>query len=392
MAKQQYIDFDEYIRQGEPSQREKAAIWSTAIGLQAVDGLTTSEYLQQTARRNIEGEITIDEVKQLINNYYITRTAHDKEDAGKEEADRVSSNITKLLSSSTLNFSVFGYTQVHKNIFDGVFKFAGKIRDYDISKKEWVLHGDTVTYMYAADLRQALEYDLEQERQFNYGGLTSDEIIAHVSRFTANLWQIHAFGEGNTRTTAVFVILYLRSLGFKASNDIFAQNSWYFRNALVRYIYKNRDGVIPETKYLERFFRNMLLGEQWVLKNRYLVLNPPAEFSEQPRLDTPTSTPTSAQQVPVQVPVQVGNQFVTDNENIKRLVAAIGNSRLSVKEMMDAVGLKHRMTFMDYSLNPAITEGFVRMLYPESPRHPRQKYLLTVKGTGLYNLIARKEG
>ena len=195
-----------------------------------------------------------------------------------------------------------------------IFKFAGKIRDYDISKKEWILHGDSVLYMYAADLRAALEYDLEQERMFNYGGLSIDEIISHISKFTANLWQIHAFGEGNTRTTAVFVILYLRSLGFTVNNDIFAQNSWYFRNALVRYVYKNRDGVMPEPKYLERFFRNMLLGERWVLKSRDLVVNPPEEFKNQPRLDSPE-----------QVPEQVGNAFLTSNDNIKRLVLAIGD-------------------------------------------------------------------
>ena len=276
MAKQLYIDFDEYIRQGEPEKAEKAYAWSTAIGLQAVDGLTTSEYLQQTAKRNIEGEISIDEARELIRNYYITKTVHDDDDAGKEEADKVSANITKILSVNAMAFSTFGYTQIHRNIFDGVFKFAGKIRDYDITKKEWVLHGDTVTYMYARDLKLALDYDIEQERQFNYGGLSSDEIVQHVSRFTANLWQIHAFGEGNTRTTAVFVILYLRSLGFNVNNDIFAQNSWYFRNALVRFVYKNNKGVMPEPKYLERFFRNMLLGEQWVLKNRYLILDPPA--------------------------------------------------------------------------------------------------------------------
>lgn len=307
MAKQLYIDFDEYIRQGEPDQREKASVWSTAIGLQAVDGLTTSEYLQETAKRNIEGEITIDEARQAIHNYYTTKIAHDSADADVEEADRVSANIAQLLSSNTFSFSAFAYTMVHRNIFKGVFKFAGKIRDYNISKKEWVLHGDTVMYMYAADLAMALEYDIEQERQFNYGGLSSDEIIAHISRFTANLWQIHAFGEGNTRTTAVFVILYLRSLGFNANNEIFAQNSWYFRNALVRYVYKNRNGVMPEPKYLERFFRNMLLGEQWVLKNRYLVLDPPEEYTEQPRLDTPTArrqeeTLASARSTPTSTP------------------------------------------------------------------------------------------
>ena len=376
---QLYIDFDQYIRQGEPDQKEKAFAWETAIGLQAVDGLTTSEYLQQTAKRNIEGDITIDEANELVRNYYITKSAHDDGDADVEEADRVSANIAKLLTSNTLAFSVFGLTQLHKNIFDGVFKFAGKIRDYDITKKEWILRGDTVLYMYAADLRAALEYDLEQERQFNYGGLSSDEIISHISEFTANLWQIHAFGEGNTRTTAVFVILYLRSLGFNVNNDIFRDNSWYFRNALVRYVYKNREGIMPENKYLERFFRNMLLGEEWVLQNRYLIINPPEEYKEQPRNDTPTSTPTSC--------LEERNQFLTDNDNIRRLVMAIGNSQMSVKMMLSAVGLKNRENFLDYSLNPAIKGGWVRMLYPESPRHPRQKYLLTVKGLGLFDLM-----
>lgn len=405
MPKQLYIDFEEYIRQGEPDQREKASVWSTAIGLQAVDGLTTSEYLQETAKRNIEGEITIDEAQQTIHNYYTTKTAHDSTDADVEEADKVSTNIALLLSSNTFSFSAFAYTMVHRNIFKGVFKFAGKIRDYNISKKEWVLRGDTVMYMHAADLAMALEYDIEQERQFNYGGLSSDEIIAHISRFTANLWQIHAFGEGNTRTTAVFVILYLRSLGFKANNEIFAQNSWYFRNALVRYVYKNRNGVMPEPKYLERFFRNMLLGEQWVLKNRYLLLNPPAKYRHQPCLDiqpdrqqqkmlvsvrsATASSEQAPEQAPEQVPEQVNNQFWTNNENIQRLVKALANETMSVKQMMDAVSLKHRPNFLDYSLNPALNEGFVRMLYPNSPRHPRQKYLLTVKGLGLFNLIKK---
>ena len=390
MAKQLYIDFDEYIRQGEPSQKEKASIWSTAIGLQAVDGLTTSEYLQQTAKRHIEGEITIDEVKKLIRNYYITKSAHDNDDSDTEEADLVSANISKILSTDAMTFSTLGYTLIHRNIFDGVFKFAGKIRDYNITKKEWVLHGDTVTYMYARDLRLALDYDMEQERQFNYGGLTSDEIIRHISQFTANLWQIHAFGEGNTRTTAVFIILYLRSLGFKVNNDIFAQNSWYFRNALVRYVYKNHHGVMPEPKYLERFFRNMLLGEKWVLKNRYLILNPPEEFAEQPRLDDPTSYPTSTPQVANKYRTsseQACNMFYTEDENIRQLVGSIGEERHSIKEIMELVGLKHRPNFMSLWLNPAIEAGFIRMLYPESPRHPRQKYLLTVKGVGLYNLL-----
>lgn len=382
---QLYIDFDAYLRQGEPSKKEKAVLWSTAIGLQKVDGLETSAYLQQTAKRNIEGEITFDEAKQLIDNYYISKQVHDEHQEDTEEADRVSANIAKLLSSHTLSFSLFGYTQIHKNIFDGVFKHAGKIRDYDITKKEWVLRGDTVNYMYAADLRLAVEYDLEKERLFDYGGLSTDMIIQHIARFTADLWQIHAFAEGNTRTTAVFVIQYLRSLGFKVNNDIFAKNAWYFRNAMVRYVYKNNAGVLPEPKYLERFFRNLLLGEQWDLKNRYLIINPPSEFAVQPRLDSPISTPIST---PTSTPTSIdcyGNMFLTENENIHRLVMALGDKRLSVKEMMEAVGLKDRKNFLEYTLNPAIASGFVNLLYPNSPRHPRQKYLLTVKGIGLYN-------
>lgn len=390
---QLYFDFDTYLRQGEPSQREKAIVWSTAIGLQKVDGLETSAYLQQTALKNIEGEITIDEAKQLVDSYYISRQAHDEDNDDKEEADRVATNIAKLLSTNTLAFSFFGYTQVHRNIFEGVFKHAGQIRDYDITKREWVLRGDTVNYMYAADLKRAVEYDLEQERMFDYGGLSTDEIIRHVSRFTANLWQIHAFCEGNTRTTAVFVIQYLRSMGFSVNNEIFARHSWYFRNAMVRYVYKNNEGVMPEPKYLERFFRNMLLGEQWDLRNRYLVINPPAEFAEQPRLDTPTSS-MQTEQAPNKHRTsteQAPNMFYTDDKNTRDLVLTIGKEQLTVKDMMNGMGLKHRPNFLEQFLTPAISAGFVRMLYPDSPRHPRQKYLLTVKGIGLFNQLNKEE-
>ena len=145
--KEGYLDFDEYIRQGEPSQKEKACYWQTAIGLQAVDGLTVSEYLQNTARRHIEGDITIDDARELVNQYYIKKTARDANDEDKEEADRVSSNIVKVLSSPTFNFTTGGYQSVHRRIFDGVLKHAGEFRTYDITKKECVLEGDTVLYL-----------------------------------------------------------------------------------------------------------------------------------------------------------------------------------------------------------------------------------------------------
>lgn len=278
---QLYLDFDQYIHHGEPGQKEKAFAWGTAIGLQAVDGLTTSEYLRQTAKRNIEGDITIDEANELVRNYYITKSAHDDGDADVEEADRVSANIAKLLTSNTLAFSVFGLTQLHKNIFDGVFKFAGKIRDYDITKKEWILRSDTVNYLNWEDLRRAIDYDIQQEKAFSYKGLSDIEKVRHLCYFTADLWQIHAFPEGNTRTTAVFLIQYLRSIGYKVNNDMFAKHSWYFRNALVRANYKNSAlGIDYDYQYLERFFRNLLLGENNELKNRHLVINAPDNWNE----------------------------------------------------------------------------------------------------------------
>ena len=382
--KELYLNFDEYIRQGEPAQKEKAGYWQTAIGLQAVDGLKTSDYLQNTARRHIEGEITIDEARDLVNQYYITKTAHDANDDDKEEADRVSSNIVKILSSPTFDFSTGGFQSVHRRVFEGVMKHAGEFRTYDITKKEWVLEGDTVLYLNWEDLRRAIDYELEQERAFSYKGKSHDEMISHLTRFVSGLWQIHAFGEGNTRTTAVFCIQYLRSLGFDVDNDQFAKHSWYFRNALVRANYHNvAKGIDYTPIYLERFFRNLLLGEQWDLRNRYLHIHPTEEWRIQPNLATPSST----EQVPHKQPDKQPDKFNTKNQYIKDLVKVIGPNELSVKEMLSELGLKDRESFMDVYLNPAIKGKFVRLLYPNSPRHPRQKYLLTVKGLALYNDI-----
>ena len=382
--KQSYIDFDEYIRQGEPEKKERADAWRVAIGLQAVDGLTTSQYLQETAKKNIEGEITIDEVRRLVKTYYQTKTSRDSDDDEKQEADEVSGNIAKLLQTDAFTYSVAGFAAIHKAIFEGVFKHAGHFREYDITKKEWVLRGDTVQYARWQDLRMTLQYDLDQERQFDYSVLDKDEMVEHIAKFVSGLWEIHPFCEGNTRTTAVFTIKYLRSLGFGVNNELFEQNSWYFRNALVRANYRNvTKGVNYEPVFLVRFFRNLLLGENNVLKNRHMVINPPEELkmpeSEQVPLKYPSSTPASSK------PLQ--DKFSTDNQLIIRLVKVIGQGQYSIKELMASLGLKDRMNFMEYNLNPAISEGYVRMLYPQSPRHPRQRYLLTVKGQALYKAL-----
>lgn len=265
-------DFDEYIRQGEPHKREKGYTWQTAIGLQAVDGLKPSEYLIETARKDIEGEITIDEAAELIKSYYQSKEIRTEADEEMFEADTAAINIRRILAEKTFAFTVVGLTSIHRRIFEGVFKFAGKIRDYNITKKEWVLRGDTVLYVSAPDIRLAIEYDLEQEHKFDYSKVDSDGLVKHISKFVSGLWQIHPFGEGNTRTTAVFTILYLRSMGFDVENDLFAKHSWYFRNALVRANYQNvQKGIMRNSEYLERFFRNLLLGEMNELKNTLQV-------------------------------------------------------------------------------------------------------------------------
>ena len=259
--------FEEYIKNLPPSRKELGEAWSVAIGLQDVDGLKPSEYLYETAKKNIDGEITVDEAGELINSYYESKQG--RPEHGVEEADKVSQRIAKLLSEKAFSFSPTQYIAIHKELFKGIYSHAGRLRDYNITKKEWVLDGDTVSYGSALNLRETLEYDFSQERAFRYNGLTMDETIQHLSVFISRLWQIHVFGEGNTRTTAVFFIKYLRQLGFDADNDLFAENSWYFRNALVRANYNNiKNGIYETTEYLEKFLRNLLQGEKNELHNR----------------------------------------------------------------------------------------------------------------------------
>lgn len=383
---QLYLNFDEYIRASEPHKRERAEAWRVAIGLQAVDGLQVSEYLKQTARQHIEGEITIDEAREQIKQYYISKTKHDDDDDEKEEADRVSGNIAKLISSPSFTFNAAGVMAIHRAIFEGVFKHAGTLRTYDITKKEWVLQGDTVTYGRWQDLRMALEYDIEQEKQFDYRALSMGEVVEHIAKFISGIWQTHPFCEGNTRTTAIFAIKYLKSIGFECNNDLFELHSWYFRNALVRANYRNvAKGINQDYSFLSNFFRNLLMGENHELKNRYMLVNAPAEWTGTEQVENKHRTSTE------QVPNKLSNSIHIGNADIAKLVVALGTQEMSVKQMMEAIGLKHRPTFLDNYLNPSIANGYVRLLYPDSPRHPRQKYLLTVKGLAAYKEIRGQE-
>ena len=324
---------EEYDRITEPDKRYKGYVWKTAIGLQQVDGLEPSEYLLKTAQRNVDGDISFSEAKGLIESYYESR--QEREDGRTEEADKVSARIAEILAERSFVFSPQQYISIHKRLFEGIYRHAGKIRDYNISKEEWVLDGDTVTYGNAMDLREMLNYDIKLEKEFSYRGLTADQRIEHIARFVSNLWQIHAFGEGNTRTTAVFLIEYLRTLGYDVENDLFAENSWYFRNALVRANYTNvQKDIYETTEYLELFLRNLLLGEKNELKNRYLHIDRTVKTDIQSiKADIETEKPD------FDVLVESGNTKTL--RNATQLYENIGRNVFGRGDVMRILGLKH---------------------------------------------------
>lgn len=271
-------DLEEYIRQGEPGRVEKSEAWQIAIGLQAVDGLKTSEYLLNTAKEHIEGNITIDEAQKRIQSYYEQRDVRTEVEDNTKEADIVSARIAKLLGEKSFQFSPVEWLTIHRRLFEGVFTHAGQIRQYNITKREWVLNGDTVIYADYNSIRDTLDYDFATEKQFSYEGLSVEASVRHLARFASNIWQIHPFCEGNTRATAVFAIKYMKTFGFKVNNDAFEKNSWYFRNALVRANYNNlQKGIHATTKFLEMFFGNLLLNTNYELKNRFMHVEYVAE-------------------------------------------------------------------------------------------------------------------
>lgn len=265
-------EFDQYCEATEPGRRARAYAWATAIGLQDVDGLKPSTYLLATAKRHIEGEISQEDARRLVDEYYETKEAHDlPEDV--EEADKVAARMISIINSPTFNFSVAYYLGLHRQIFGGVFKFAGEIREVELTKREWVLNGDTVQYTPSCMIKDTLEYEFERERRFKYKGLSEDAFVEHFAAFISGIWQIHPFREGNTRTAGLFAIKYLQSRGHDVANDLFAEKSYYFRNALVRANYENdRLGVEKTQLPLEEFFKVLIYGYEIELRNRFLKI------------------------------------------------------------------------------------------------------------------------
>jgi len=278
-------DFGEYLNQGNPDIKEKAYVWAAALGLQATDGLRTSYEMRRTARQYIEGRLTIDEVRQHINEYYKTNPPATTDKEKEQEADKVACNIADVLFNKQLDFSTDGYLNLHRQIFDGVYDHAGQLRSNDIVKSEWVLEKDTVFYLHWEELRLALDSNFQFERNIHYDELRGKELLEWIAFFTAGIWHIHPFNEGNTRTIAVFSILLLRPLGYDIHTDVFADHSWYFRNAMVRANYMNElKHIHVNPDFLIRFYRNWMFGDQWDLRNRYLAIHPTLAWLNQPNL------------------------------------------------------------------------------------------------------------
>ncbi|WP_440451916.1 Fic family protein [Ruminococcus intestinalis] len=255
------FELEEYIKQGEPDKAEKSESWQTAIGLQAVDGLNISEYLLDTAKDHIEGKITIDEAQKRIHSYYEQRTTRTETENETKEADIVSARITKLLGEKAFQFSPAEWLTIHRRLFEGVFDHAGQIRQYNITKKEWVLNGDTVIYADWNSIKETLDYDFVTEKQFSYEGLSVEAAVKHLAKFASDIWQIHPFGEGNTRATAVFMIKYMKTFGFRVNNDAFRENSWYFRNALLQTIIICKRAFIPPQSFWNCFSQISCLAQ-----------------------------------------------------------------------------------------------------------------------------------
>ena len=251
----------------------KQLYWNMAIGLQQVDSLVPSKYLIELANDNINGKISSYEIEELLNKYYEKQNMADKKVIDEHECDLVATRIVELLNDKNFSFRPITLKVIHEYLFKGIYDFAGKYRTYNITKEEPILKNDTVIYASFNEIETTLDYDFKQEMEYDYSKLTLQEQITHIVDFTSRIWQVHAFGEGNTRTVAVMIEKYLRSLGYNINNDLFKEHSVYFRNALVRSNYSNRvKNIYSTNKYLIMFFENLLTDKKHKLSNNDLII------------------------------------------------------------------------------------------------------------------------
>jgi len=309
--------------------------------------LKTSAYLLDTAKEHIEGKISIDEAQKRIQSYYEQRTDRTEVENNTKEADIVSARIAKLLGEKAFQFSPAEWLAIHHRLFEGVFTHAGQIRQYNITKKEWVLKGDTVTYAAWNSIKDTLDYDFATEKQYSYEGLSVERCVKHLAKFASDIWQIHPFCEGNTRATAVFIIKYMKTFGFKVNNDAFEKNSWYFRNALVRANYNDlQNSVHATTKFLEMFFSNLILGTEYELKNRYMHVDYVDDNSQSV---TPKAPKSQFDTLECTLEEMAFLELIYKNPSIKQkdLVAETGKSLSTVKRIMESLQKKEYIRRVD---------------------------------------------
>ena len=332
-----YKEFEQYLASGEPGVEERARNWSMAIGLQDVDRLKPSDFLLEQAKANIEGRISNEEVGKRLEEYYSQKSVRENAEAdGTFEADRVADRINLLLAEKAFTFSPMELSRIHGFLFKDVLPHAGQFRTYNITKNQWILDGDTISYGSAGSLSELLNYDFGEEKKFDYSTVSSAEAIRHIARFISGIWQIHAFGEGNTRTTAVFLIKYLRSFGFEVNNESFEKHSWFFRNALVRSQYENIPKGIHRTfEPLERFMNFAVLGIPADLRNRTLHIH-----WKEPRRHNDVSEIAKRQNDVLETPLSFSECLSLKEMAVIRLIAS--DSKISIASITAKTGLSRR--------------------------------------------------
>lgn len=264
---------NDYIETETPKNYVKQLEWDMAIGLQEVDNLKPSKYLEKLIQENITGKKTIYEVEKELKEYYTEKEKNNEVNHNEFECDLVSTRIVELLQEDSFELSIDYLKYVHKHLFQDVYEFAGEFRKVDFSKHERILNNDSVVYGDHKLLEQSLDYDITLEKNKNYKEMNIVDVINNITNFSSRIWQIHPFREGNTRTTALFIEKYLVSLGYNVDNTLFKDKSVYFRNALVRSNYFNNYLNIKEdNSFLIKFYENLLLGKNNNLHSKDLIV------------------------------------------------------------------------------------------------------------------------
>ena len=262
-----------YLKKNESKNNIKQVNWDMAIGLQEVDNLKPSKYLEQIREKNVLGELTIEEVKQSLKAYYVEKEKQNNINHNELECDFVSMRIIELLEQDNFELSVDYLKYIHKYLFQDVYEFAGKFRNINFSKQEEILNNDSVAYGDYKTLTESLEYDINLEKNKDYKSMSILDVINNIVNFSSSIWQVHPFEEGNTRSTALFIEKYLISIGYNVDNSLFKDKSIYFRNALVRSNYfDNKLGIKEDKRFLINFYENLLLGKNNNLQSKDMIV------------------------------------------------------------------------------------------------------------------------